>query len=115
MKLPPLPCDMTTSGSLSPRIGQSLTPEMAVLPRSISRGGSEQGYQIAPLRAGPSALAGASMRRNPAACAGVAASQRAIATRDLAACAKAVGNAFVLPPLGRVSEPGDQAGRALHV
>jgi hypothetical protein len=101
--------------SLSPRIVQSLTPEMAMLPRSISRGGSEQGYQIAPLRAGPSASAGTSTKRKPAACAGIAASERAIATRKLPARAKAVGNAPVHPRLGRVTEPRDQAGRALHM
>jgi hypothetical protein len=31
---------------------------MAMSPRSISRGGSEQGYQFAPLRAGPSRIGG---------------------------------------------------------
>jgi hypothetical protein len=60
-------CETTTSGNLSPLIGQSITPGIAMLPRSISRGGSEQGYQIAPWRAGPSASAGTSMNRKPAA------------------------------------------------
>ena len=62
-----LPCETTTSGILSPLIGQSFTPGTAMLPRSISPGGSEQGYHIAPLRAGPSASAGTSMKRKPAA------------------------------------------------
>src|SRR5438045_2176207 len=86
MKLPPRPCEMTTSGSLSPVIGQSFVPGKVIPPRSISPGSSEQGYHIAPLRTGPSASAGTWMNRKPAACASVAARQRVIVPRSLAAC-----------------------------
>jgi hypothetical protein len=55
-------------------------------PRWISAVGSEQGYHIAPVRAGPSASARTSISRKPAACANVAMKQRAITTTNLAAC-----------------------------
>src|ERR1700749_4168392 len=80
MKLPALPCEMTTSGrGVSPR-GQSLTPGNVMVLRWISPGGSAQGDQIAPLSAGPSTLAGTSINRNPAARAGAAAEQTASVT-----------------------------------
>src|ERR1700730_13649727 len=81
-----LPCEMTTSGSLSPLIGQSFTPGKMMSPRSISPGGAVQGVHIAPFIAGPSASAGTSMKRNPAACANVAVIQRATATKNLTGC-----------------------------
>src|SRR5258708_37741588 len=86
MKEPPLPCETTTSGSLSPLTAQSFTPGRVKLPKTISPGGSEQGYHIAPLSAGPAASAGTSMNRKPAASASPAVRQRASATRNLAAC-----------------------------
>src|SRR5271170_5801444 len=100
MKEPPLPCETTTSGILSPLIGQSFTPGKAMLPRSISPGGSEQGYHIAPLRAGPSASAGTSMEQKPAAWASVAVRQRAIVTRNLGACISGSPGYALLRPNG---------------
>src|SRR5882672_3989621 len=47
MKEPPLPCETTTSGSLLPLMAQSFTPGRVKLPKTISPGGSEQGYHIA--------------------------------------------------------------------
>src|SRR5208282_427195 len=106
MKEPPLPCETTMSGSLSPLIGQSLTPGTAMLPRSISPGGSEQGDHIAPLRAGPSASAGTSMKRKPAACASVAVRQRTIVTRNLVACIRGSPGCALLQPNGSQSKKG---------
>src|SRR6266850_7301813 len=66
MKSPPLPCEMTTRGSLSPAIGQSFTPGSVVLPTTTSCGGITQGDHTAPLIAGPSASAGTSTNPKPA-------------------------------------------------
>src|SRR5262249_42170823 len=86
MKEPPLPCETTISGSLSPLIGQSFTPGIVLPSRTTSPGGSEHGDHIPPLRAGPSASAGTSMDRRPAACESAAGRHRAIATRNFEPC-----------------------------
>src|SRR5262249_40461788 len=81
-----MPCETTTSGSVSPLMGPSFPPGTAMLSRAISPGGAEQGYHIPPVRAGPAASAGTSMKRKPAACVRVVVRQRAMATRNVEAC-----------------------------
>jgi hypothetical protein len=58
VKLPVLPCEVTISGDFLSGSGQSFTPGNANDPKSTSAGGWEQGYQIAPLSAEPSASPG---------------------------------------------------------
>src|SRR5580700_2053897 len=86
MKSPPLPCEMTTSGSLSPSIEQSFTPGRVVLPTTTSCGGIAQGDQTAPFNAGPSKSAGTSINPKPAASAAVAARHMRATRKSLSAC-----------------------------
>src|SRR5580704_15559842 len=74
---------MTTSGSLSPRIGQSFTPGSVTLPTSTSCGGIAQGDHTTPVNAGPSPSAGTSMSLTPAACALAAARHMTVAKTSL--------------------------------
>jgi hypothetical protein len=83
MNEPPLPCEMTTSGSLSPSIEQSFTPGSAIPSTSTSCGGIAQGDHTAPVNAGPAASAGTLMSRSPAASAAAAETQKKAASKRM--------------------------------